>query len=203
MTTGLTEYAIVRGADRARVLLGGNRRQLLEALAEPDSAAGLARRLELPRQRVNYHLRLLEREGLVEFVEERRRGNCVERVVRATARAFVISPEALGRVGDGPASEDRASVGALVGAAASAIRQVAALDARARSAGKRLATLTLDGEIRFRSAEARGRFLDELVAQMGRLAAKYHDDRAPGGRRFRMVTLVHPVATGTERTDGE
>ncbi|MBL8987996.1 MAG: helix-turn-helix transcriptional regulator, partial [Gemmatimonadetes bacterium] len=53
--------AVVRGSAQASALLGGGRRQLLEALAEPDSAAGLARRLGLPRQRVNYHLRLLER----------------------------------------------------------------------------------------------------------------------------------------------
>src|SRR5262245_6527485 len=90
---------VVRGADRAALLLQKTRRQLLAALHEPDSAAGLARKLGAPRQRLNYHLRQLEQEGLVELVEERRKGNCVERVVRATARAYVISPEALGPIG--------------------------------------------------------------------------------------------------------
>lgn len=194
---------VVRGAHQARVLLGHNRRQLLDALAEPDSAAGLARRLSLPRQRLNYHLKLLEREGLVELVETRRKGNCTERLMRATARAFVISPEALGGPDLAtPASGDRASVGALVGAAADAIRRVASLDARARSAGKRLATLTLDSEIRFASAEARARFTDELLALTGRLAAKYHDETARGGRRFRLLTLVHPADRPTEARGG-
>lgn len=183
---------VVRGADRARILLAGPRRTLLQALAEPDSAAGLARRLKIPRQRINYHLRLLEKEGLVELVEQRRRGNCLERVVRATARAFVISSEVLGSAGLPASGADRASVGALVGAAADAIRRVAALDARAQAGGKRLATLTLDTEVRFASVEARSRFVDDLVAAMGRLVARYHDDTAPSGRRMRVLTLIHP-----------
>lgn len=191
---------VVRGADRARILLAGPRRTLLQALSEPDSAAGLARRLKIPRQRINYHLRLLEKEGLVELVEQRRRGNCLERVVRATARAFVISAEVLGSAGLPESGADRASVGALVGAAADAIRRVAALDAKARAGGKRLATLTLDTEIRFASAEARSRFVDDLVAAMGRLVARYHDEGAPGGRRMRVLTLVHP---GGPAPDGD
>jgi DNA-binding transcriptional ArsR family regulator len=64
------------------VLLDPERRRLLEALREePDSASGLARRLDDSRQRLNYHLRTLEEAGLVELREERRRGNCVERAL--------------------------------------------------------------------------------------------------------------------------
>ena len=98
----------------------------LAHLKDPDSASGLARRLRLPRQRVNYHLKVLETAGLVELVEERRKGNCLERVVRATARAFVISPEALGELG--PTAEtaaDRLSGAYLIAAAGRAIRDVA------------------------------------------------------------------------------
>ncbi len=191
--------AVVRGSAQASALLGGGRRPLLEALAEPDSAAGLARRLGVPRQRINYHLRLLEREGLVEPVEERRKGNCVERVVRATAQAYLISPEALGAIGV-PSGQpgDRASSSTLMAAAARAIHQVGALEARAERAGKRLATLTLDTELRFATAESRAAFAEELVTLVGRLAAKYHDDRAPRGRRFRLVALVHPVPAREE-----
>jgi hypothetical protein len=78
-------------------------------------------------------------------------------------------------------------------AAARAIRQVAALEGKAAAAGKRLATLTLDAEIRFGSAEARAEFTEELVTLIGRLVARYHDERAPRGRRFRVVTLAHPI----------
>ena len=91
--------AVIRDPVQAAALLQPERLRLLEALGEPDSASGLARRFELPRQRLNYHLKELEKAGLVELVEERRKGNCIERVVRATARRYVISPEVLGEIG--------------------------------------------------------------------------------------------------------
>lgn len=185
---------VIRSPKSAAALLDPTRQRLLGHLREPDSASGLARRLRLPRQRINYHLKVLEGAGLVELVEERRKGNCLERVVRATARAFIISPEALGALG--PSAEtaaDRLSSAYLIATAGRAIRDVAALEDRARKEGKRVATLTLDADVRFASAESRAKFADELAGALARIAARYHDDRAPGGRRFRLIAAVHPV----------
>src|SRR5688572_5686759 len=92
----LGALTLVRDRVPATAMLHATRLRMLELLATPDSAAGLGRKLGLPRQRVNYHLRELEKHGLVDLAEERRKGNCVERVFRATARAYVISPEVLG-----------------------------------------------------------------------------------------------------------
>jgi DNA-binding transcriptional ArsR family regulator len=190
----MNQIDVITGADQAVVALQRTRRQLLAHLAEPDSAAGLARRLGVPRQRLNYHLRELEREGLVELVEERRKGNCVERIVRATARAFVISPDALGELGATPEeAADRFSSTYLVSAAARAMRDVAALQAGATRAGKRLSTFTLETDVRFATAEARARFAEELANAVAALAARYHDDRNRRGRRFRVLAAIHPV----------
>ena len=188
---------VVRSAESAAALLDPTRQQLLAHLKEPDSATGLARRLKLPRQRINYHLKVLEGAGLVELVEERRKGNCLERVVRATARSFIISPEALGELG--PTAElaaDRLSSAYLVAAAGRTIREVAELEDKAKREGKRVATLTLEADVRFASAEARARFAEELADAVARIAARYHDDRASGGRRFRLLAAVHPAAAG-------
>jgi DNA-binding transcriptional ArsR family regulator len=193
----LEALELIRRPEQAALMLQRTRRQLLAHLGEPHSAAGLARRLGLPRQRVNYHLRELEAEGLVELVEERKKGNCVERLVRASARSFLISPEALGALAATPAAAaDRFSAAHLMSAAAQVIRDVAALQSRARGQGKRLATLTLAAEVRFASAEARAAFAEELTATLAALVSKYHDERTPGGRRFRMVTGLHPVLAG-------
>ena len=190
----MNQIDVITGPDQAVVALQRTRRLLLAHLAEPDSAAGLARRLGLPRQRLNYHLRELEREGLVELVEERRKGNCVERIVRATARAFVISPDALGVLGATPEeAADRFSSTYLVSAAARAMRDVAALQAGATRAGKRLSTFTLETDVRFATAEARAQFAEELANAVAALAARYHDDRNPRGRRFRVLAAIHPV----------
>src|SRR5260370_29269268 len=159
----LATLQIVQSPEKAGVLLQPGRLRLLKQLTEPDSAAGLARRLGVPRQKLNYHLRELEREGFLELVEERRKGNCTERVLRASARSYLISPQAIGRLGETPAAiRDRFSVAYLVAAAARAIRELARLSRRARRAGKRVATLTLEAEIRFTSAEARTEFPEEL-----------------------------------------
>jgi DNA-binding transcriptional ArsR family regulator len=190
---------VVSSPGRAAMLLDPLRLQLLEGLREPDSAAGLARRLRLPRQRVNYHLRELEKQRLVELVGRRRRGNCTARILRATARAYVISPAALGGIGADPASvKDRFSAAYLLAVTSRTLREVGELDERAHKAGRRLATLTLETEVRFASPDARAAFAEELTSAVARLTAQYHDAQAPGGRAFRFVVAGHPAAKSQE-----
>jgi len=174
------------------------RLRILEALREPGSASSLARQFGLPRQRVRYHLHELEKQGLVEAVEERRRGNCVERVVRARASHYLVNPEALGSLAADPSQiADRFSSTYLVAVASQTIREVASLRARAAAAGKPLATLTLHFDIRFASAAQRNAFALEVSQEMDRLVAKYHDEKTPGGRTFRFSFTGYPASTPT------
>ncbi len=66
---------------------------------EPICAAELARRLALPRQRVNYHVRELERAGFLRPAGRQRKRNWIEQRYVATARSYVLSPEILGPLG--------------------------------------------------------------------------------------------------------
>ena len=200
MSAPTATLEVIHGADAASAALQRTRREVLAALDQPDSAAGLARRLGISRQRLNYHLRALERRGLVECIEERRKGNCTERILRATARAFVISPDALGALRTTPdAAVDRLSAAYVIAVSARTIREVSTLDTRARQAGKRIATLTIDSEIRFATAEDRASFASELNQSVAALVAKYHDEAAPSGRRFRVVAHSHPLADVQEQ----
>jgi DNA-binding transcriptional ArsR family regulator len=188
----IASVALIRNPDQATALLQPERLRLLGALVNPDSASGLAKRFDLPRQRLNYHLRELERVGLVDLIDERRRGNCIERVVRATARAYVISPEVLGGLGDSPDEDrDRFSALHLVQVAARTIREVSDLVARAKASGKRLATLTLDMRIRFATPTTRARFAQELTASVAALVERYHDEDTPGGRECRFTSAAY------------
>lgn len=186
---------MIADPSRAAVLLDPLRLRLVGELRQsPDSASGLARRLKLPRQKLNYHLRELEKEGFLELAEERRKGNCIERVVRVTARAFVIDPAIMGALGIDPAQfQDRLSSAYLIAVAAKTIRDVATLRGRAEKAGKRLATLTMQTEVRFANAGQRAGFVEELTAEIARLAAKYHDQHAEGGRSFQFVLGAYPT----------
>lgn len=177
----------------AAVLVRPLRTRILEMLAEPQSAAGIARTLAVARQKVGYHLKALEQHGLVELVEEKKVGNCVERLVRATGRAYLVSAQALGSLVEGAAeATDRFSAAYVVAVAARALREVTRLRHAADAAGKRLATLTLDTEIRFATAADRAAFTEELAREIARLTAKYHDASAPRGRLHRLVAFAYP-----------
>ena len=186
---------VIHEPERAGVLLNPLRIRILEELLrEPESASGLARSLKLPRQKVNYHLRELEKEGLVELVEERRKGNCVERVVRATARSYLVNPAALGAIAVDPSAvKDQFSSSYLIAVAARAIEDLALLRERATKAGKRLPTFTLQSEVRFGSAADQNAFLEELSNAVARIIARYHDEKAPGGRRFQVLVGSYPT----------
>lgn len=197
---GLPALQLVERPQDATLLLHPLRQRLLRALHEPDSAAGVARRLGLARQKVNYHLRELEGAGLVEAVEERRKRGCVERVVRASATAYCIDPGALGALGEGDpdALRDRFSSTYLIALAARAIREVATLRRRAKDAKKKLPTFSLHADVRFASQGALHAFSEELSNEVARLIARHHDEGASGGRVFRFMLGAYPAITKTE-----
>ena len=170
------------------------RSRLLSELAAPASAATLAARVGLARQKVNYHLNALEAHGLVRLAEERRWGGLTERLLVATAASYVVSPSALGPVAIDPDREvDRLSASYLIALGGRIVREVADLVRRAKKAGKRLATLAVDTEVRFRSPADRAAFSAELAEAITKLVSKYHDESAPGGRAHRLVVVAHPL----------
>lgn len=189
----MDEIAVIAEPEAARSALDPVRARLLATLAEPASASAVARRMGLSRQKANYHLHELEQHGLVELVEERRRGNMLERVLQASAAEFVISPVALAELAPDPGrGPDQLSARWLLALAARMLREVGELVRGARAAGKPLATFAIDGEVRFASAAERALFAEELGVAINRLVAKYHDEKAPAGRDHRIVVALHP-----------
>ena len=188
----------------AEVSLDPIRTRLLAELAEPGSASTLAAKVGLARQKVNYHLRALERHGLVELVEERRRGNMTERVMRATASSYVISPAALAALAPDPdRSPDQLSAMWLVALAARVVREVGELMGHAKRACRPLATFGIDTEIRFATAAERAAFAAELSNAVEALVAKYHDELAGGGRKHRLLVALHPRITKPATDDSD
>jgi DNA-binding transcriptional ArsR family regulator len=198
----MLDVTVIDDPAAAESSLDPTRARLLAELAEPASATMLAARLGLARQKVNYHLRALERHGLVELVAERRKGNVTERLLRATAAAYVISPAALAAVAPDPANApDRLSARWLLALAAQLVRDVGDLITGATRAGKPLATFAVDATVRFASAADRAAFADELASAITTLVGRYHDETAPGGRDHHVVVALHPsITTETSET---
>jgi DNA-binding transcriptional ArsR family regulator len=192
----MLEVTVIDDPAAAEVSLDPVRSRLLAELVQPASASTLAAKVGLPRQKVNYHLRALERYGLVELVEERRKGNMTERVMRATASSYVISPSALAAVAPDPdRSPDQLSALWMLSLAARLVREVGELIGRTRRARRPVATFAIDAEIRFATASDRAAAAAELAEAIESLVSKYHDEFAPGGRRHRLIVALHPSIT--------
>ena len=192
----MIDVSVIEDPVAAEVSLDPIRTRLLAELSQPGSASTLAAKVGLARQKVNYHLRALERHGLVELVEERRKGNVTERVMRATAASYVISPAALAAVAPDPdRSPDQLSALWLIALAARLVKELGELLRRARRAHRQLATFGTDAEIRFASASDRAAFVAELSGAVEALVSKYHDEFAAGGRKHRLLVALHPTIT--------
>ena len=190
----MLDLQVIDDSAAATVALEPMRSRLLSELAVPASAAMLATRVGLARQKVNYHLHALEAHGLVHLAEERKWGGLTERLLVATATSYVVSPSALGPVAADPNREiDRLSASYLIALGARVVHEVGDLVRRAKETGKRLATFAVDTEIRFRSATDRAAFSSELTEAITKLVSKYHDESAPGGRAHRLVIAAHAL----------
>ena len=181
----------VEEPEKVRLALSPIRRRLLDLLREPASATQLAAALDLPRQRINYHLRELEKAGLVELVEERRRRGFTERILRASA--LVIDPAVMGQAFT--QIQDQYAAEHLVEVAAGTVRDVARLQSAADAVGKRLLTFTLEAEVRFAEPGDVHRFTDALTAAMQRVVEEFDSE---GGRPYRLIAGGHPVPRRTE-----
>jgi predicted ArsR family transcriptional regulator len=188
------DIEVIEDPAAAAVALEPIRSRILAELGAPASAATLGARVGLTRQKVTYHLNALEAHGLARVAAHRQWGGITERLFVATAAQYVVSPAAMGAVGADPnARFDRLSAGYLIALGARIVREMGELVRRANAAGKRLATLSIDTEVRFRSPAERAAFTHELAQSIANLVAKYHDADSPGGRAHRLVVVAHPL----------
>jgi DNA-binding transcriptional ArsR family regulator len=169
------------------------RLRILACLRSPGSAASVARQLGEPRQRVNYHVRELERAGLIRPAGERRTGNLTENLYRAVAASFVVSPR-LAWV-DPPRTDALASQVALenlVAVGERLQRAAAELLDRAAFDGEQIASAAVEATVRFAGEAERSAFLREYLTAVGPLLRRYE---AAAGAPFQVVLAVHPSSS--------
>lgn len=166
------------------------RADVIAALGEPDSAAGVARTIGRPRQQVNYHLKELARVGLVKRAGERRKGNFIEQLYQAVARRFVVSSrftwnqenlEATLR--DQIALAQLAELGERLQCDAARLIDAAMMDKA------EIPSVSAVAEVRFENEAARARFLEEYMDALRKLLNKHG---ATKGDAFRVVFAAYP-----------
>lgn len=199
--SSLAEIETVTDGQRAAVLVQHPVRRRILALARtPMSATEMAARMGMPRQRVNYHVRILERARFLTRAERRLRRNMMEQRYVATARSYVIAPDLLGPLAPhANAVRDAASASALVAIASRAQADLAHVVTDAEARGKRVSTLSLTADVRFTSAEQRTAFAEALQQAVTEVIARHTapfttPDGAPAdGRPFRLFVGCYPI----------
>lgn len=200
---GAPPLDIIDDPARARTALQPVRLRLLQLLERPQSAPQLAAATGMPRQRVLYHLRRLEADRLVKAHDHGRVGRRIDRTYVRTATSYAIAPKTLGGAAVDPRMiGDAFSSAYLTAVAGRALNDIAALNRAAATRGKRLATLTLETEVRFSTPEDQRRFADELTTAFTALAAKYHNPSAPQGRTFRLFACGYPAVPARPAVPG-
>ena len=120
--------------------------------------------------------------------------NCVERLVQAVGRSYLISPSALGELAADPEKiEDDTSPGYLVAAGSQMIKEVAGLQDTSGHPDEDSRTLTLQADLHFKSREARDAFTADLAKEVARLASRYPVTKATKGQRFRLLAGAYPI----------
>jgi DNA-binding transcriptional ArsR family regulator len=181
---------LLRDPASVGVLAHPARVRILAAVRDPETAAGVARTLGRSRQYVSYHLKELERVGLVERVGERRKGSFVEQLYRACARRFVVSsqfatdPERLESV-----LRDQAALAQLAELGERLQRDSAALIDLAASEGRQIPSASLVAEARFPDETARAAFMVELVDAVKTLLTKHG---TADGEPYRVALAAYP-----------
>jgi DNA-binding transcriptional ArsR family regulator len=203
------EVESIADLPRAGVLLTPLRLQILARARTPCSASEIALELGLPRQKVNYHVRELARARFLARAGRRRKRGLFEQRYRATADSYLLAPALLGPLqADLGSVRDRFGLAYLLALTARVQSELAQAGADAAEQGKRLATLALDVDLRFETAEQRERFTAALRDAVASVVAEHasparRTDGSDGrGRPFRLTLTCHPAPPGAEHGSG-
>jgi DNA-binding transcriptional ArsR family regulator len=207
MAAGTTESDLetIANPRRASALLHPLRLRILALARDPASAAEIARALGLPRQRVNYHVRALERAGFLKPAGRARKRNMIEQRYVSTSRAFALSPGILGPVGaDWREIGDTGSADYLLALAEQVRFDVERAAGEAEAEGRRISTLSLKSQFRFESPAQRAEFTsavrEAIVGVIARHSSpnRLENGRPARGKPYRMVVACYPVPAGAE-----
>lgn len=165
----IVESYYVEAPEQAVVLLNPLRAEILSKLMEPASAAEVARQLGETPQRINYHLKALEKVGLARRTGTRQVRNLVEVLFQAIARHFVLA-ESLGWSGETVQKlKDQGSLAHLITLAERIKRDALQLMERSDQC-EPIPSASLDFALHLPTEQARQAFLagvQELVAKFG------------------------------------
>jgi predicted ArsR family transcriptional regulator len=191
----MQEVLLIESPQQALPLLKPLRLQILQRMAEPTTCPELGEHFNLTPQKIYYHVKALEKAGLVNRVGERQVRGAVEGHYQAAARSYWLSPHLVGQIGGSDQARDQASLRFLLTLAEEVHSDIGHLGMQSE-AGARVPSLGLDAQIHLPDFGRRAEFLAEVQDLFQGLAEKYGlaDHRAAAeGETFRLVLAAYPA----------
>lgn len=182
--------------EQAETLLKPQRIELLKSLEMPHTCPELAEQFGRSPQQIYYHIKALEKAGLVEKVAERRVRGTVEGHYQAAARTYWLAPKLVGQVGSERQAQDQMSLRFLLSLAQEIHEDIGRLGHQS-ALGKDVPSLGLSANIYLPDGRRRAAFLQEVQQTFQALAQKYglpEDDVSDEpGSEFRLVLACYPA----------
>ncbi|MEZ4520688.1 MAG: helix-turn-helix domain-containing protein [Thermomicrobiales bacterium] len=200
----MREVLYIDDVERAGALLKPLRVELLRRMTEPRTCPELGEELGETPQKIYYHVKVLEKAGLVEKVAERRMGGINEGQYQASARSYWMSPQLVGQVGDAGTARDQLSLGYILGIAEQLQSDIGQLS---RRVGEDTPSLGLSAEIYLEDGQRRADFLNEVRDAVQGIAEKYGQvtgiECDPQSYRLMIACYPAPDDARGERGDDE
>ncbi|MCA9882686.1 MAG: helix-turn-helix transcriptional regulator [Anaerolineae bacterium] len=185
----------IDNVDQATTLLKPLRLQILQRLDESRSCSELSDYFGSTPQKMYYHVKELERAGLVRKVAEKRVRGTVEGYYQAQARSYWLAPQLVSQIGSEQAASDQANLRVLLDLAAEVHDDIGHLGNRSAT-GEHIPSLSLSAQITLPDKSRRAEFLAELQTVFQQLATKYgtpsEDIAITDEQGFRLVLMCYP-----------
>lgn len=193
----MQDVLYIETVDQAAALLTPFRIDLLKQLAEPRTCPDLAATFDSTAQKIYYHVKALEKAGLVEKVEEHRVRGVVEGVYQAKARSYWLAPRLVGQLGGKTSAQDQTSLRFLLTLAEEVHDDIGHLGQKSE-AGTHVPSLGLSAQIYLPDGDRRAAFLNDVQTAFQDLARQYGLPAGETGETssalFRVVLACYPKA---------
>ncbi|MDN4523813.1 ArsR/SmtB family transcription factor [Fictibacillus fluitans] len=190
----IEETFLITLPEQAAALLHPIRSEIVAALKAPASATELAKMLKETPQKINYHLKALEKVGLVQKVGTRNVRNLVEVLYQAVAKTLILS-ESLGLSPETAQKlQDQQALAHVLSLTETIKKDALQLMEQAEEA--QIPSAVLQAAVHLSGEEERNEFINEYFSLLHRLIEKYQSGEKENGKEYQVSIAVYPKPEG-------
>jgi DNA-binding transcriptional ArsR family regulator len=188
------ETFIVSEPEQAAALLHPVRSEIISLLKEPRSATELSKQMNDSPQKVNYHLKTLEKSGLVVRAGTRNVRNLVEVLYRSVGKTFLLS-DSLGLSQEQVQKlQDQTALAHVLAFTEKVKRDAVSLMEQTEE--EQIPSAVMELEISLAGLTERQAFLQDYSNMLTELINKHHDPKQNDSRTFHVSMTMYPKPKG-------